>query len=209
MTSYLVCYLGACTHCSCRLQDKVRRQLISKGLAEEYWEPEDPVYSRTNSECVVAFCDQWFLKYGIQDPDDLESKENEWQRAVKDHIVNGLECYTKETKDNFERTIDWLHSWACSREFGLGTTLPWDKKWVIESLSDSTIYMAFYTIAHYLQNGTMDGDVKTNKINPNDLTPEVFDVIFCGGNVDALNLSSSTLSKELILKMKVRTVAML
>ena len=46
---------------------------------------------------------------------------------------------------------DWLEEWACSRLFGLGTQLPWDKEWVIESLSDSTIYMAYYTIAHYFQ----------------------------------------------------------
>ena len=48
-------------------------------------------------------------------------------------------------------TLGWLKEWACSRLFGLGTQLPWDEKWVIESLSDSTIYMAYYTIAHKLQ----------------------------------------------------------
>jgi len=32
-----------------------------------------------------------------------------------------------------------------------GTLLPWDKQFVIESLSDSTIYMAYYTFAHILQ----------------------------------------------------------
>jgi leucyl-tRNA synthetase len=45
----------------------------------------------------------------------------------------------------------WLQQWACSRSFGLGTRLPWDEQYLIESLSDSTIYMAYYTIAHYLQ----------------------------------------------------------
>lgn len=40
---------------------------------------------------------------------------------------------------------------ACSRSYGLGTKLPWDEQYVIESLSDSTIYMAYYTIAHLLQ----------------------------------------------------------
>lgn len=33
----------------------------------------------------------------------------------------------------------------------IGTKLPWDKEYLIESLSDSTIYMAYYTIIHYLQ----------------------------------------------------------
>ena len=50
----------------------------------------------------------------------------------------------------FEETLDWLNAWACSRTSGLGTILPWDNNFVIESLSDSTIYMAYYTVAHLL-----------------------------------------------------------
>ena len=38
--------------------------------------------------------------------------------------------------------LNWLGQWACSRQFGLGTRLPCDPdRFVIESLSDSTIYM--------------------------------------------------------------------
>ena len=37
-----------------------------------------------------------------------------------------------------------------------GTKLPWDQQYLIESLSDSTIYMAYYTIAHLLQEGSYD-----------------------------------------------------
>lgn len=39
-----------------------------------------------------------------------------------------------------------------------GTKLPWDEYWLIESLSDSTIYMAYYTVAHFLQDGTFKGE---------------------------------------------------
>ena len=52
-----------------------------------------------------------------------------------------------------EHTLGWLRQWACSRSFGLGTRLPWDPQYLIESLSDSTIYMAYYTVAHLLQGG--------------------------------------------------------
>jgi leucyl-tRNA synthetase len=38
-----------------------------------------------------------------------------------------------------------------------GTRLPWDAQYLIESLSDSTIYMAFYTVAHLLQAGDIYG----------------------------------------------------
>ena len=40
------------------------------------------------------------------------------------------------------------------RTYGLGTKLPWDESWLIESLSDSTIYNAYYSVAHILQGGT-------------------------------------------------------
>ena len=35
--------------------------------------------------------------------------------------------------------------------------MPWDEQYLIESLSDSTVYMAYYTVAHLLQGGVVDG----------------------------------------------------
>ncbi len=79
----------------------------------------------------------------------------------------------------FQSTLGWLREHACSRTYGLGSRLPWDENWLIESLSDSTIYHAYYTVAHLLQGDSFDGS-KTNKLNikPEDLTPEVWDYIF-------------------------------
>ncbi|KAJ1488994.1 hypothetical protein T484DRAFT_1615753, partial [Baffinella frigidus] len=49
---------------------------------------------------------------------------------------------------------------------------------VIESLSDSTIYMAYYTFAHILQSGPFDGSVPgEGNIAAKDLTEEVFDYV--------------------------------
>lgn len=62
-----------------------------------------------------------------------------------------------EARNNFEYTMDWLCEHACSRSYGLGTRIPWDEKYLIESLSDSTIYMAYYTVAHLLQGGVPSG----------------------------------------------------
>lgn len=62
-----------------------------------------------------------------------------------------MELYHDEVRRNFEATLDWLQEHACSRTYGLGTRLPWDKKWLIESLSDSTIYMAYYTVKHLVE----------------------------------------------------------
>lgn len=71
--------------------------------------------------------------------------------------------------------VEWLREWACSRQFGLGTLLPWDEQWVIESLSDSTIYMAYYTIAHLLHGeDNLDGGKGSPAgIKPEQLTDQV------------------------------------
>lgn len=84
--------------------------------------------------------DQWFLDYG-----------NElWKQEVR-RALEPMNLHHDEARKQFEATLDWLHEHACSRSYGLGTKLPWDEKYLIESLSDSTIYMAYYTITHLLQ----------------------------------------------------------
>ncbi|EQD44490.1 leucyl-tRNA synthetase, partial [mine drainage metagenome] len=57
--------------------------------------------------------------------------------------------------------IDWLKERPCARMRGLGTKLPFDNNWIIESLSDSTIYPAVYTCIDFLNkirevNGKLD-----------------------------------------------------
>jgi leucyl-tRNA synthetase len=56
------------------------------------------------------------------------------------------------------------------RRVGLGTKLPWDSTgWIIESLSDSTIYMAYYTLVPWMKN-----------IRAEQLNDAVFDYVFLG-----------------------------
>nr|XP_033323492.1 leucine--tRNA ligase, cytoplasmic [Megalopta genalis] len=147
---------------------EIQKDLISEGKAVLYYEPERKVMSRTNDECVVALCDQWYLDYG----------EENWKKEATKALAN-LNTFHDEVRKNFMACLDWLHEYACSRTYGLGTKLPWDETWLIESLSDSTIYMAYYTVAHLLQGGTFKGD-KTNAYNikAEDMKPEVWDYIF-------------------------------
>lgn len=62
-----------------------------------------------------------------------------------------MNTFFDETKNALHSALDWLREWPCARSFGLGTKLPWDPQFIVESLSDSTIYMAYYTIVHLLQ----------------------------------------------------------
>jgi leucyl-tRNA synthetase len=96
--------------------------------------------SRSGDECVVALVDQWFLDYGNE----------EWKKDARRALAQ-MNVFHNETRNQFDGVIGWLHEHACSRSYGLGTKLPWDEQYLIESLSDSTIYMAYYTVAHLLQ----------------------------------------------------------
>ena len=169
----------------------IKQEMIDAGLACLYFEPESKVMSRTNDECVVAATDQWYLAYG----------EESWTSAVKKHVLDSssFNAYDPTVLSRYEYVIDWLQEWACTRQFGLGTFLPWDKKWVIESLSDSTIYMAYYTIAHYLQGpDNLNGDKSKSPagIDPEDLTMEVFNYIYRKGHFpEGCKIPQETLSK--------------
>ncbi|CAF2777378.1 unnamed protein product [Rotaria sp. Silwood2] len=167
----------------------IRDELITSGQACVYYEPEQKVISRSGDECVVALCDQWFVDYG-----------NEVWKTDARHVLEQLNVFNDETRKNFEVTIDWLHEHACSRSYGLGTKVPWDEQYLIESLSDSTIYMAYYTVAHLLQApDSFDGKkIGSANIHPSQMTIDVWnyifftDVLYSSLNTD---ISQSTLDR--------------
>jgi len=118
-----------------------------------------PVVCRCGNKVKVKILhDQWFLKYS--DP--------AWKAEVSDTLKD-MTLVPPEVRLEFDRTVDWLKDWACTRRVGLGTRFPWDRQQLIEPLSDSTIYMAYYTIAHRIR-----------EIDSKLLTPEVFDYVFLG-----------------------------
>ena len=88
-----------------------------------------------------------------------------------------MHIYPEEARQQFINTIDWLDKKACARKSGLGTPLPWDPEWIIETLSDSTIYMAYYTIADFINEEMITAD---------ELSPAVFDYVFLGEKEDAV-----------------------
>lgn len=167
----------------------LKKYLVDRNEADTYYEPEKTIMSRSADECVVALCDQWYINYG----------EEEWLAKTKGLLKN-VETHHDETKKAFEGCLDWLHEYACSRTYGLGTKLPWDKQWLIESLSDSTIYMAYYTIAHFLQDGSFRGEKPSPLgITAEMMTPEVWDYIFFA---DAKFPKGSKIKKENLEKLK-------
>ncbi|KAG9508813.1 Leucine--tRNA ligase, cytoplasmic, partial [Fragariocoptes setiger] len=163
---------------------------VSTATKFVFMEPESPVISRSGDQCVVALCNQWYLDYG----------DEGWKEQVRQAVAR-LETFNDDVKRTFYNTLDWLHEHACSRTYGAGTILPWDDEpknpvpWLIESLSDSTIYMAYYTVAHLLQDGKLVGTDTTSPlgIKPSQMTPGIWDYIFLGKKE---GLNNSTIPQE-------------
>lgn len=126
-----------------------------------YYEPESMVISRSGDQCIVANTDQWYILYD----------EPVWQQSVYDYVANKVEFTDLTVKNLMLETIKQSHPWPFSRTFGLGTSIPFDEKYLIDSLSDSTIYMAYYTVAHLI-----------TKIPKEELSDDVWNSIFY--NVD-------------------------
>ncbi len=120
-------------------KEYIKEEMLMHG-AELFYELTGPVVCRCLTICVPSIVtDQWFIAYGNQ----------EWKQKAH-ACLNRMKLYPEKVRQQFDYVLDWLHNWACTREEGLGTRLPWDEKWLIESLSDSTIYMIYYTIAHLI-----------------------------------------------------------
>ncbi|GAA5840879.1 hypothetical protein JCM5353_002202 [Sporobolomyces roseus] len=150
---------------------KIKDDLVRGNLCLVYSEPENTVMSRSGDECVVALCDQWFLDYG----------EAGWLKKAE-LLLSRMNTYQAETRNGFEGSLGWLRQWACARSHGLGSKLPWDPQFLVESLSDSTIYLAYYTIAHLLHGPPIDGSVVGPLgISHEQVTDEMFEYIFVNG----------------------------
>ncbi|MFA5896421.1 MAG: leucine--tRNA ligase [Thermoplasmata archaeon] len=147
-------------------KDEVKKELLASRQADVMYEPSGEVVCRCTTPAIVkVVADQWFLAYG--DP--------AW-KAKAHEALGTMALYPEAQRKQFDYVIDWLRDWPCTHHRGLGTKLPWDENWVIESLSDSTIYMAYYTIAHVLQGGKLKSEVPW----ASKLDDAFFDYVFLG-----------------------------
>ncbi len=141
-------------------REKISKELVeSKKAFELYILANAPVKCRCGYDVVVKVVDdQWFLNYG----------NPEWKALAKEAFA-GINVLPEKLRKTFEAAIDWIDLRAVARAQGLGTPFPLEKEKIIESLSDSTIYMSFYTVSNMLR------DVEIEK-----LKPELFDYVFLG-----------------------------
>ena len=144
-----------------KAQAVINNDLIGANDAVMFYELSGKIVCRCLTECVVKIVsDQWFMQYS----------NPKWKETTH-KCLDGMKLYPELVRQQFNHVIDWLNDWACTHHHGTGTKLPWDEKWVIESLSDSTIYMAYYTIAHLIK-----------EFEENEIDDELFDYIYLNKN---------------------------
>jgi leucyl-tRNA synthetase len=142
------------------IKDQVKDDLKAKGLAREMREFSEEVICRCSKKVLIKqIPDQWFIKYSDY---VLTSESKEY--------TNYMNIFPQEYKDELPKVLDWFDDRACIRKGSwLGTEFPFKKGWIIEPISDSTLYPAYYIISNY---------VNQNKIKPEDMTVEFFDYVF-------------------------------
>jgi leucyl-tRNA synthetase len=145
-----------------KAKNEVANWLKRTGNADMIYELSvKPIHCRCGSEVVIKLVKgQWFIDYGNTKMKNLAKK-----------CIENMNIYPSEYKKELPSIIDWLEARPCVRKRGLGTKFPFEEDWVIEAISDSTIYMAFYIISKYFN---------AQKIFLDDLTDEFFDYVFLG-----------------------------
>ncbi|MBC8250455.1 MAG: leucine--tRNA ligase [Candidatus Nitrosopelagicus sp.] len=151
------------------VKEEVKEWISKTGKSDIMLElTNESVRCRCGTECVVKLLNnQWFLDYA----------NKEW-KAKAHECFESMNILPNDIRTEFFNVLDWLRERACARQHGLGTKIPWDNDWLVESLADSVIYMSFYTMAKFVNSGEILAE------NMND---EFFNYIFYGsGNSDAV-----------------------
>ncbi len=166
-------------------REKIKKEMSAKGQAMSIYllTNEEPVYCRCGTKVIVkVVSDQWFIDYGNE----------KWKAEVMKHL-GSMKIYPQKLDETFRGVVDWIDLRAAERAQGLGTPFPFNPSHIIESLSDSTIYMTFYTFDHILA---------ANNVQPESLKPSFFDYLF-EYNKDISAVSKDTgISEEVIKKCK-------
>ncbi len=169
-TNFYSYYLGGEIILRTNTENKNESQLTYQTLDFKLELPTDLVIDRMDQVCMVKPVAQWYIDYA----------NHEW-KAKTIECVNSMKL-NDQVKHGLMDTIDWIKEWGVSRPFGLGTKLPTDSDFIIDSLSDSTIYPAYYTICNILHRDLYGLE---SDFDPKDFTDQVWDYIFLSKDFDS------------------------
>jgi leucyl-tRNA synthetase len=140
----------------------VKNDLIAHNLATILREFSEQVICRCKGKVMITqIPDQWFIKYS--DPD--------LTRDSKEYAAT-MNIYPQEYKDELPKILDWFGDRAAIRRGSwLGTEFPYKPGWIIEPISDSTLYPMYYILSKY---------VNQKKLLAKDMTDAFFNYVFLG-----------------------------
>jgi leucyl-tRNA synthetase len=143
-------------------KELMKSKLIEEGTADVFYDLSEEVICRCSGRVIIKrIDDQWFIKYS--DPDLTERSKEQ---------VKEMRIFPKEYYENLPSILDWFGDRACARLGNwLGSRLSFDEKWIVEPISDSTLYPAYYIVSKFVNEG---------KLKVGELTEEFFDYVFLG-----------------------------
>lgn len=169
----------------------IKTKIISQGIGTTMYELKNSVKCRCGTPCVVKLLtNQWFINYG----------DENWKKMSYE-LIDNMEILPEEIRQEFTNVIDWLKERACARKSGLGTKLPWDNEWIIESLADSVIYMAYYPLSRYISNN-QDLQKDEDKILADNMNDNFFNYVLLGKNDPNVVAAESKIPIQLLEKIK-------
>ncbi|WP_019176906.1 leucine--tRNA ligase [Methanomassiliicoccus luminyensis] len=133
-------------------KELIKQMMIKSGEAELFFDLSEEVVCRCGRPVVIKKVDdQWFIDYA-----NAALTENTKAHCRAMHIL------PQEYYVNVQGVLDWFRERACVRQGNwLGTRFPYDDKWIIEAISDSTLYPVYYLVAHYYNCGQLTADQMT------------------------------------------------
>jgi leucyl-tRNA synthetase len=143
-------------------KELVKAELLEEGYADRFHDLSEEVICRCGSKVIIKrIDDQWFIRYS--DPELTERS--------KEHVKE-MKVFPKEYGEHLPGILDWFQDRACARLGNWsGSKFPFDDRWTIEPISDSTLYPTYYIVSKFVNNGTFKVE---------DLTEEFFDYVFLG-----------------------------
>jgi leucyl-tRNA synthetase len=165
-------------------KELIKQMMIKSGEAELFYDLSEEVICRCGKPVVIKKVDdQWFIDYA-----NAELTANSKRHSRSMHIL------PQDYYVNIQGVLDWFRERACVRQGNwLGTRFPYDPKWIIEAISDSTLYPIYYLVSSYYNSG---------QLKLEQMTEEFFDYVLLGkGNADEV-AKSTGVTKELLDKIK-------
>jgi len=145
-----------------KAKDAMRERMLASGQAHLFYDLSEEVLCRCGNKVLIRkIPDQWFIDYANP---ALTARS-------KEHALT-MKILPKEYYENIQGVLGWYRERACVRLGNwLGTRFPFDQRWIVEAIADSTLYPVYYVISRYANEGA---------IRPEGMNEAFFDFVVLG-----------------------------